>query len=376
VRVFHVFVAALLIAAAASCSGSPSSTAPSPTPTPTPAAPRLTAPAPESPADSEQLATLRPTLTVRNGASDQAGTRTYDFQISDRTDFAVTRASFVGSYSIIVNKTAIPEGSGTTSYAVETELQPTTRLYWRTRVVQGSTASEWSEARSFKTRLVGYNRPGELYDPLIFGETVGAPVGSTMFVAGRGIRINDLNSYVRYQLAQTIPNGEFSVEVEGLHANGPGAKLKVMSMMDGTGNLFTSKYLLHAMYRGIDGNPNNCIAFKALFGTEDFKFEPDLAKRNASVMSLNPARAYYWKITWSNEFRLVVQDGMGGATLYDYGLPSRGSTYAPTPHYAYLGANNGPYGEETGSWAGATYRNVWIGNRPRPVSLGSALRPD
>ena len=30
--------------------------------------------------------------------------------------------------------------------------------------------------------------------------------------------------------------------------------------------------------------------------------------------------------------------------------------------------------DDTGSWP-ATYRNVWIGNKPRPASLGSALRP-
>jgi hypothetical protein len=145
-------------------------------------------------------------------------------------------------------------------------------------------------------------------------------------------------------------------------------------MMDGTGNLYRSKYLLNVQYRGLDGNPNNAISFKALFGDEEFKFEPDLAVRTASIMSLNPARTYLWKATWSNEFRLVIQDGVGGPTIYNYGLSSNGSTYAPNPQYAYLGANNGPYGEETGSWPGAVYRNLWVGNRPRPATLGNALR--
>ena len=45
--------------------------------------PRLTAPALEAPSADEQLTTLRPTLTVKNGTSDQAGSRTYEFQISD-----------------------------------------------------------------------------------------------------------------------------------------------------------------------------------------------------------------------------------------------------------------------------------------------------
>jgi hypothetical protein len=43
--------------------------------------------------------------------------------------------------------------------------QPTTRFYWRARLSQGTATSDWSEVRSFKTKLVGFNRAGELYDP-------------------------------------------------------------------------------------------------------------------------------------------------------------------------------------------------------------------
>jgi hypothetical protein len=169
------------------------------------------------------------------------------------------------------------------------------------------------------------------------------------------------------------------MEVEGLHANGPGGKLKVFSMMDGTGDLYRSNFLLNAQYRGVPGNPDNCIAFKALFGDPSYKLEPDAGTRAAAIMALDPAKAYYWKGTWSNEFRLVVQDGIGGPVLYNVGisvaslgLPTVG-VYNPNPHYAYLGANNGSYGEEDGSFPGAVYRNVWVGRGPRPASLGSAF---
>ena len=70
---------------------------------------------------------------------------------------------------------------------------------------------------------------------------------------------------------------------------------------------------------------------------------------------------------------IVQEDRIGGNTIYDYGVTSPGGAYNPSPHYAYLGANNGPFGDESGSWPGVTYRNLWIGNRPRPASLGSAL---
>ena len=236
--------------------------------------------------------------------------------------------------------------------------------------------SAWSEPATFRTKLVGFSRAGELYDPLIHGESVGTTVGSVTFVEGKGIRLNNQGAYVRYQLAQPIANGEFSVEVEGLQPNGPDHKLKVLSMLDGTGNLYTSRYQMSAMYRGVRGNPDNCIAFKTVLGSSNRILEPDRSKRTASVFFLDPSRTYYWKASWGNEFRLVVAEGgVQGSVFYDYAQSTGGASYNPSPHYAYLGSTNASYGEEPGSFPGATYRNVWIGNRPRPESLGSALVP-
>ena len=153
---------ALVLAAACGGDGSPSA--------PTPPAPaHLTSPVGDAPSADEQLDTLRPTLTVKNGTSDQAsGARSYEFQVSDSSSFsgAVTAITSAG-YAVLVGKTGVPEnGAGKTSFQPDTDLQPTTRYYWRARLVQGSTQSEWSPPMTFRTRLVGYNRPGELYDPL------------------------------------------------------------------------------------------------------------------------------------------------------------------------------------------------------------------
>jgi hypothetical protein len=73
---------------------------------------------------------------------------------------------------------------------------------------------------------------------------------------------------------------------------------------------------------------------------------------------------------------LVIREGVGGPVIYDYTInaPAGTGPYAPSPHYAYLGANSGAFGTETGSWPTATYRNLWIGATSRPPSLGSALR--
>jgi len=344
------------------------------TPTP-PGAATLTAPAVVTPVADAQLSTLRPTFTVTNGTSDQQGTRTYEFQISDRTDFSSAAVASIPGLFVVVTQTGVAEGAnGQTSFTPSVDLQPTTRMYWRARMIQGTVTSAWSATAVFRTKLVGFNRSGELYDPLIHGESVGVVIGSTTFIPGVGIRINDQRSYVLYDLPTTITNGEFSADVEGLAPNGPDHKLKIFSMSDGPGDLYLSNYQVSTMYRGIAGNPPNCIAFKAVFGGGS-PIEPDFAERSAAIMSLNPATTYHWKATWGTEFRLSVRaGGLSGNEIYNLGFASNGRTYAPPRHMAYLGSTNGQSNNEPGSFPGAIYRNVWIGNRPRPASLGSALQ--
>src|SRR5205085_182979 len=85
------------------CGDDPPPTQPTPPPPPPPpAAPVLTAPKADLPTDNEQLQTLRPQLRVANASADQAGTRTYEFQISDDPDFAPASASSMGRYYKVV----------------------------------------------------------------------------------------------------------------------------------------------------------------------------------------------------------------------------------------------------------------------------------
>ncbi len=359
--------------AAVACGGSSSPSAP------TPVAATLTAPALDSPAKDEQLDTLRPVLTVRNATSSAAGTRTYEFQLSDNTGFTAATTSNIAGFAATTSKTGVAENaSGKTSFTPDTDLQPTTVFYWRARAVQGASTSAWSETGTFRSKLVGFLRAGELYDPLIHEETVGERVGSTTFIKGKGIQLNNGQSYVKYLLPQTITNGEFSMDVEGLRANGPGDKAKVFGMQEGQDDFITNRYRVDIQYRGLTGVPPNAIQWRALYGSAtDLKvrYEPDTAKRFASVFLLNPSTVYHWKATWGSEFRVVVREGgTGGTTIYDFGLPSPRGSYAPNPHYAYLGAPVGRSGGEAASIAGTIYRNVWLSNRPRPDSLGSALR--
>jgi hypothetical protein len=358
---------------------------PAPTTPTAPVAANLSAPRLDAPAAGSQLDTLRPTLSVQNATSDQpTGTRTYEFQISDTQSFTAATTQSIQGFNATVGKTGVPEGSGgKTGFTVESDLQPTTMFYWRARAIQGSSTGPWSEVFQFKSKLVGFNRAGELYDPLIHGETVGEIVGSASFVPGKGLQLNNGTSYVKYLLAATITSGEFSLDVEGLRANGPGDKAKVFGMQEGQGDFITNRYRVDMQYRGVQGFPPNAITFRALYGDGDDldkRYEPDTNTRMRSVYALNGANTYYWKATWGPEFRLIVKDGgssasgINGATFYNVGMPSTRGTYAPSQHYAYLGAPVGRSGTESASIGGTIYRNVYIGNKPRPETLGSALK--
>jgi hypothetical protein len=348
-----------------------------------------TAPVREAPADDEQLTTLRPTLRVRNGSSAQSGARTYEFQVSDRGDFGAGGGSSSAYFVRSVGRTGVAEGSTATSIDIDQDLQPATRFHWRARWIQGGTNGDWSSTSTFRSQIVGFNRAGELYDPLVNGSTVAEFFGNAMFVAGRGLRVQETNGYARYRLAQPIPSGEFSLDVEGISnapfsSSGNTGKLKILSMDDDPGNHYSSDYLFNVQYRGFVGNPDHAISFKMLLGedTDARKLEPDFAQRSAGVRHLQAANTYHWKATFGNFINVVVQDGgpggvngsgsgRGGSTIYEFGR-SGSFGYQPAPHFAYIGVNNST--EDTGSWP-ATYRHVWIANKPRPDTLGSALAP-
>ena len=273
----------VLAGMAVACGGSGSGPA-GPTPGGPSGSPTLTAPVPESPASDTQLDTLRPTFTVRNGTSTGAGPRTYEFHISDTSDFGTSVMAYVPGLAVVVSQTGVAEGAGgTTSFTPGTDLQPSTRMYWRARVIEGGATSAWSATAQFRTKLVGFNRAGELYDPLIHGETIGARVGSTTFLDRRGLRVDNATSWVRYVLASTLTSGEISVEVEGLHPDNPGGKSRIFSMMDGGSNLYKSKFLFNVQYRGVSGNPDNAISYKVLMGDADLKFEPNFSLNGRRV---------------------------------------------------------------------------------------------
>lgn len=345
---------ALAVAGAVACSGT-GGTRTVPT---APGSLALSAPIPTSPVNDAQLDTFRPTLVVTNATSKESGAISYTFQISDTNDFITT----------LVSQTGVAEGSGTTSFTPSVDLPASSRFYWRARATQGANISEWSTVAQARTRQGGFNRAGALFDPLNNGQTIGERNGQTTFVANEGLRVENATSWVKYTLAQTLTSGEISVEVRGLAPNNPGGKSRIFSMADGNPVLYHSPFLFNVQYRGVAGNPDNAISFKALHGGDAFKFEPDFAQRAAAVRALNPSTWYLWTATWGTSFTLTIREGGAtGPVVYSITMPTSGS-YNPTPHTAYLGATDAAF--ESGSYPGAIYRNFWVGSGPRPATVG------
>ena len=84
---------------------------------------------------------------------------------------------------------------------------------------------------------------------------------------------------------------------------------------------------------------------------------------------------------WNDGFRMIIQNSVGAGTFYD--LEYKSTDYFdeaadPVPAEPSFRVpwrrTTSVEGPENGSFPGEIVRNVFIGNRPRPASLGSALR--
>jgi hypothetical protein len=338
------------------CGGSKSSPA-TPTPTPTPPAPvtvTLTAPTHVTPADDLQTNTLQPELVVANATSSQSGVKVYDFEVSSTADFT----------AIVVSADGVAEdGGGQTTWAVSRPLQGTTRYWWHARVKQGSNTGPWSTPTRFRSRIEGFNRAGELFDPLTNGSTVGSPLNVT-FPPGQGVKLESLGSRVTYTLPQSFPEGEFSVLATGLNSDSAGDSTKIFSMQQGFTDLTVNPYRAT-----IEKRDHGTVTFRFIAGDVNARADGERID-----LQFNPSALYFWKFTWGNGFaRLVVlEGGENGRVVYNQG-DSYSGTYRPSPFIAYLGAPPGRAGIDTASVPGAVISNVWLSSRPRPSGLGSAI---
>ena len=318
--------------------------------------PSLTAPVNDSPSDDLQLSTLQPPLRVTNGTSTTAGSRTYEFQVASTDTFTTLSAS---------GTSVAEDGSGKTSWTVSTALQPTTRYWWRARVVQGSTTGPWSAATRFRSKVQGYIRNGELYDPLVNGETVGAAANVTF--VDNGVRFNAFESLITYALPQPLTAGEFSVKVTGLTTSSAGDKTKIFSMQEGQTDITDNRFRAT-----IEKRFNGEISFRFITGDA----VNGVVNADRQFLSFDPAMTYFWRFTWGNgQVRMfIAENDANGRVMFDQTKGYSG-TYSPLPHFAYIGAPVPRGGTDGASVPGMVVKDVWLAGSPRPASLGSALRP-
>jgi hypothetical protein len=355
---YPIAIALGVLALAVGCSDNKSSSPVAPSTQPT------VADGTDAAADGSTLKVTAPTLVAPAN-----GSRLEDFEITLRINAATAR--FVSGsvplayrYELIRGGTTVDSfRSAVLSWEPSHSFESDTEYSWRVRAEQGTSVGPWSATWTFRTpeQPRGYNIPGELYDPLYTGETVGSPIGSTAFIPNVGIRLNDFTSTVEYVLPQTIPEGEFSMMVTNTPANTEGGKTKIMSMREGRSDITTNDRRFTIEKRG---DPPGTIAWRVI--TKNSQEDTIGAERVSRNFQAN--RWYLWVATYRNN-RIQVEifeDGAGGQRIYSFGkhieLP-----YDPNPHLAYIGSPVGRGGPADATIPGMIAKQVWLSSRPRPA---------
>ncbi len=319
---------------------------------------KASAPALVSPASGATIAPNTPVvLVLTNSTTNVPLSLVYRFEIKD------------GNGSV-VDSTTVSQGATTTSKTVTASLVGGQTYSWRARAELGNDAGAWSVTRTFIAPANdGYNRPGELFDPLINGKTIGTINGGATFIPGLGIRLADAFAYVVYDMPQVVLAGEMSAEISNLGPGGPCCKVRVFSIIDALHiPASNSSYSMNAQYRGVGGNPDNCICFKSIFGDNARGLEPSTAQRLTMGRVLDPSKVYLWRAIWTRQsYRLRVTELATGTLIYDFTSdPDPLIAWNPSKMYAFLGTEQGRYDPLDGTLRGVTIRNFWVGSGPRP----------
>jgi hypothetical protein len=250
----------------------------------------------------------------------------------------------------------------------KSSLESNAQYSWRARAEQGTLVGPWSATWTFTTpdQPPGYIVPGELYDPLFDGKTVGDINGSATILPGIGVRLNNHTSHIKYVLPQTMTSGEISVLVTNVPTNTEGGKTKIMSMCEspcvGTANLTVNDRRFTIEKRG---DPAGVVAWRVITSNDQID---TIGNAQRLKRDFNPNKWYLWRAKWgSNRFDLTIyEDGANGKQIYSFGKNYRG-VYDPNQHFAFLGAPLGRAGADDATVPGMVVKQLWISTRPRPA---------
>ncbi|MGH9313461.1 MAG: hypothetical protein ACRD1S_09710 [Vicinamibacterales bacterium] len=315
---------------------------------------KATAPTPLSPLNGVRLDTPGVALTVGNASLKFATglPLTYRFEV------------FNAAGTRVYQSPSVAAGATSTTHEVEGALDGDQTYSWQCRVEYLGAVGPWS-ARTSATFIapnnVGYIRGSELYDPLINGTTVGKVVGSVTWIPGVGLKLNGHESYVWYQLPETLTEGEFSVITTNVIFNTEGNKTKIMAMGEGFGDIVTNDRRMTVEKRG---DPPGVVAWR--FITHGDQVDTEGPERQE--VFFDPSRTYVWETSWrSNFFNVRILEGLNGEDIYEKGKHFQGRSYDPDPHVVYVGAPVGRSGPDSASVPDVIYRQVWVSSRPRPA---------
>lgn len=320
---------------------------------------KATAPVAVSPLGGVQIAQgQQPTLVITNSTLAYSGNNsvlTYKFVVFNAAGVAVYTSPLVASGT-----------GGTTSHTVPSSLDPEQTYTWYARAEYSGTFAAWSSRTNASFVMPsnsGYIKGNELYDPLISGKTVGTPSGPIQWIPNVGVKLLALESYIAYELPQTLFEGEFSMLVTDMPANTKGGKTKVMSMAQGYGDVVTNEYRMTAEKRG---DPPGVIAWR--FIARDDQIDTEGPER--VVYNFQANLLYLWTVTWrANRFTLIIREGgANGRVVYDHAKNWKGRGYEPKPHVVYVGMPVGRSGADGASVQGMTVRQVYAGPNTRPAS--------
>lgn len=315
----------------------------------------LTAPTIDSPADNRQLDTLRPTLTVNNATSSEAGSRSYEFQVADNAGFTLT----AGRTAVVAYAQAgIPEGSGgKTSLTMPADLLPSTAYHWRARAIQGSAIGPWSSTSRFRTKLESFKSGNNVYDLLTEGGTVAdLQRGISFFESGDpdpGAKLDGDESYLGYRIS-TLTEGEVSWIARRIKPPGDDDfrnSSKAFTMQSGTGSLASNPYrvLVDRIW------DNGRVVF-------EFHTPAGGAMAQTAGMGWTDHFPYLFKVEWrGGTARLRVFDGATESAPVKVDLAvNYGAPYNPSDHVVVIGTLHGD------SLKDQRVSALWIGPTARP----------
>jgi hypothetical protein len=310
---------------------------------------KVTAPGPQAPANGATLDTFTPTLTVSRS--------TFKFQGVG----AITHR-----FQLLNGSTVLQEFTTAGTTWKPTNLQNKKTYGWRARGEQGPRFGAWSATWTFTTpdQPEAYNRPGELYDPLVDGKTIGETIGAVNFIPGVGAKLENFTSYIRWRLQQTVVQGEFSMIVTGIPDNTEGGKTKMMAMSEGLSDIVTNERRFTLERRG---NPKGVIAWRMISHNDRIETVGAAPRGDRKYVKFSANQSYLLRAVWRGQvLTITIQEGVpNGREIYRMAKHYNGP-YDPDPHYAFAGSPVGRSGVMAATVPGMIARQVWLSTKPRP----------